>query len=106
MAEVERAIVLLQGLTPSPPLSRSVALERAAVDHVIDQIGQQQIIGSKGSDGSGPSDRILRHGQLRGTVGENVKYGIESPRDIVVSWLVDDADQRSGRRKNVLNPGR
>ena len=105
MVEVARAIECLQTLPPLPALIRSVALERAAHDHVIDHI-DHKIIGSKGSDGSGPSDRILRHGRLRGTVGENIKYGIESPRDIVVSWLVDDADRRSGRRKNVLNPGR
>ncbi len=102
--EVLSLIEELKSTPPSPPLTPSGVLEKAALDHVQDH-EDNEIVGSKGSDGSGVYARIQRYGPVTGLMGENIKYGKDSPLEIVMAWLIDDADPHSGRRHNMLNPG-
>ena len=95
---------LLRSTSPVPPLTMSSALESAALDLVRDQY-VHDYIGSKDSAQGGPVARVSRYGRVQGTVAENIRCGSESAREVVMSWLVDDSDRRSGRRKNVLYRG-
>ncbi len=103
--EVSSLIDFLLSTIPLCPLTRSLELELAALDHARD-LEKSGTIGSCGSDGGGPLSRIKKHGIVSGTVGESIKYGRDSPQEIVVAWLVSDGDPRSSHRHHLLNPGK
>jgi uncharacterized protein YkwD len=100
---VEEAIHFLRAAKPMAPFRVSAGMSRAARDHVQSQ-GPQGAIGHKGADGSEPADRVNRYGKWIRTVGENIAYGSEDARDIVVGLIVDDGVTDRGHRKNIFNP--
>ncbi|MDZ7319753.1 MAG: CAP domain-containing protein, partial [candidate division KSB1 bacterium] len=100
---VDEAIHFLRSAKPLAPFRVSPGMSQAARDHVRNQ-GLQGAIGHKGSDGSEPSDRVNRYGKWIRTVGENIAYGSEDARDIVIGLIVDDGVSDRGHRKNIFNP--
>lgn len=90
--------------SPLLALTPCAELEQSALDHAADQ-EKSGLIGAKGSDGSLPSERIRRHGNWIWKMGENNKYGSETAEEVVVGWVIDDADPKSGHRSNILNKG-
>ncbi len=85
------------------PLNPEKGLYLAAFDHVKDQ-RESGGIGHFGSNGSKPIDRIERHGTWDISAAENISYGIEDARQIVISLLIDDGVPERGHRANILNP--
>lgn len=85
-----------------PDLKPSIALTKAARDHVAD-IGPKGLNSHNGSDNSSPWDRIARYGQWSGKAGENIQYGYDDAIDIVVNLLVDEHTPSRGHRKNILS---
>jgi len=83
------AIELLRGMKPIPPLVWSKQLARAAQDHVND-IGPQGIMGSLGSDGSLPTDRIARYAQIDETWGESCCFGTITANEVIETLIVND----------------
>lgn len=100
---VDEAIRALESARPLPPLSLSRGLSLAAADHAADQ-GRTGRTGHGGSDGSTMASRIERHGTWLRTIGENIAYGPETARDVVIQLIVDDGVPSRGHRKNIFNP--
>ena len=98
------AVNFLNRARPLHPLTFSNGLAMGAMSHVTGQ-GSTGATGHQGADRSSPWDRMGRFGTWRGTVGENISYGISSPRQIVVSLIVDAGVSGRGHRKNIFSPG-
>lgn len=100
---VREAITTLRRTRPLPPLDFSPGLARAARDHAEDQ-GRNGGMGHAGADGSRMAERISRYGTWGGSAAENIAYGSETPRDVVIDLLVDDGVPGRGHRENILDP--
>ena len=90
---VEECVQALKVQTVLSEVSVSELLERAASDHQRDT-SSHNLKGHDGSDGSTPQKRIERHGIWTGSCGENIDYGNESARDILIALLIDDGVPR------------
>jgi len=79
-------------------------LNSAAKDHVNDQTKTGQT-GHRGSNRSTPETRMKRYGSFEPpwSLAENIEYGSETGRDIVVALLIDDGVKNRGHRINLLN---
>lgn len=100
-AVVNELITELQNTAPIGPLELEVIMSDAAQIHVDDM---KDGTGHTGTDGSSPGDRVNRFGQWETTVGENISYGKEDPKEIVAQLMIDDGVANRGHRKNILNP--
>lgn len=99
---VDEAIAFLERQKPLPPLLLSKGLSLAAMDHAKDQ-GATGQTGHAGSDRSTMGQRIERYGTWQKTAGENIAYGAESARDVVIQLIVDDGVASRGHRANIFN---
>ena len=86
---------------PLPILKAEKGLSLAAQKHSSTQ-GETDKTGHTGVDGSTPFKRIEKYGTFK-TAGENIAYGTNSGRDIVVDLLIDDGVASRGHRKNIMN---
>ena len=96
------AIRFLNRATPLAPLGHSNGLAEAALSHVADQAASGGF-GHVGRDGAHSFQRIARHGQWQGAVGENIDYGTRAARAIVVRLIVDDGVPGRKHRVNIFN---
>ncbi len=103
VAALNDAIRFIRSTNPVPPLSPSKGMSWGARDHVKDQ-GSSVSVGHRGSDGSQPWDRVNRYGTWEKSVGENIAYGSDKARNIVMCFIVDDGVPGRGHRKNIFNP--
>ena len=86
----------------APLLTPSRGMSRAAKDHVQDQ-GPRGTSGHDSSNGASPWDRLNRYGAWSRNVGENISYGNDTGRDIVIQLLIDDGVPSRGHRENNMN---
>ena len=100
---VVEAIRFLRSAKPLPPLNPSKGMSSGARDHVTDQ-GPSGSTQHKGSDGSQPWDRVNRYGTWEKSIGENIAYGSDKARSIVMFLMIDDGVSSRGHRKNIFNP--
>ncbi len=77
-------------------------MSRGAKDHVEKQ-GLSGTTGHKGHRGSQPGNRVNRYGTWLIGIGENIFYGEDKARDIVMQLIVDDGVPSRGHRKNIFN---
>ena len=99
---VDEAIEYLRKADPLPALVASEGMSRAAADHVGDQ-GPKGSTGHDGSDGSKPWDRLSRYGTWDVVVGENLAYGPDRARRVVMGLIIDDGVPDRGHRKNIFS---
>jgi len=99
---VDEAVRFLKRARPLPPLTLSSGMCRAAADHCAEQIDGQT--GHDGNDRSTPGDRISRYGAWSVSWGENISYGQNTARGIVLTLIIDDGVRSRGHRKNIFNP--
>ena len=99
--EIARENLLKRGITK--PLTRSGTLDTVARSHLNDLLDNPQL-GHRGKDGANLSKRILRHAAISGPVGENITYSDVTPRQAVLSMLIDDGVETRQHRENILNP--
>lgn len=83
----------------APPLSRSDALDRAAIAHARDMAARSRMEHA-GSDGSTPAERATRAGYRWRKVGENVAAGQPTPEQAVAEWL-----ESPRHCANLMDPG-
>ena len=100
---VNEAIGSMRSVNSAPRLTPSKGMSRGAKEHVTDQ-GASGSSQHKGSDGSQPWDRVNRYGTWEKSIGENIAYGIDKARTIVLSLIIDDGVPGRGHRKNIFNP--
>jgi uncharacterized protein YkwD len=97
---------LIDVLNKTSKLSKMTAsplITLAAMDHQRD-LTINPNLSHTGSNGSTTGDRITKHGQWLGSIGENIDYGNYSARDIIIHLLVDDGVPSRGHRINLLSP--
>lgn len=102
VAALEECILELENSSPTPVLSPCKGLALAARDLAQDQ-GSTETTGHTGNDGSDMSTRIERYGRWDGYVAENISYGFNEARHIVIALLIDDNVPSRGHRKNLLD---
>jgi uncharacterized protein YkwD len=100
---VVEAIRFLRATKSFSPLTPSKGMSLGARDHVVDQ-GSSGTTQHKGGDGSQSWDRVNRYGAWEKTIGENIAYGSDKARSIVMFLIVDDGISNRGHRKNIFDP--
>ena len=103
VSAVNEAIRFLRTAKPLPSLQLSWGMHLAARDHVQDQ-ASTGVVGHRGSEGSSPADRLNRYGTWQKIMGENISYGENEARNIVMGFIIDDGVQDRGHRKNIFKP--
>jgi uncharacterized protein YkwD len=102
VAAVE-AIRFLNSVKSIYPLTPSKGMSLGARDHVADQ-GSSGSSQHKGSDGSQPWDRVNHYGTWEKSIGENIAFGSDKARNIVMGLIIDDGVSGRGHRINIFNP--
>jgi len=102
-AAVREAIVSLRARRPPGQLRWSKGLAGAAADHVRNQ-GPIGGLEHRGTDNSDPARRANRYGRWVQAVAENIAYGENPAREVVIQLLVDDGVSDRGHRDNILDP--
>jgi uncharacterized protein YkwD len=77
-------------------------LSQAAKDHVADT-GPKGLVSHTGTNGSSLGDRINRYGTWKSGASENISFGYNTARDIVLQLLIDDGVEGRGHRKNIMD---
>lgn len=101
-AAVREAREVLERTRPMGELRWSSGMAAAAADHVRDQ-GPAGGLEHDGSDGSSPARRVSRYGRWYGTVAENMAFGENPARDVVLQLLIDDGVADRGHRAVMLD---
>lgn len=103
VAAVDECVSVMRATDPRERLLPAEGMSKGAADHAADQ-AQTGGLGHTGSDGSEPAERVKRYGEWKVTIGENIAYGPDIAREIVVGLLIDDGVPGRGHRENILNP--
>ena len=97
------AVQYLQNVLPQPPLVFTKGLSFGARDHIIN-ISSTGVTGHEGDDGSLPGERVNRYGAWEEAIGENICYGFDSAREIVMWLIIDDSMSDRSHRVNIFRP--
>jgi uncharacterized protein YkwD len=100
---VDEAIRFLESTASVSALRASQGMSLGARDLVRDQ-GPRGSTGHVGSDRSQPWDRVARYGDWQGEIAENIAYGFDTARDVVVQLIIDDGVRGRGHRANIFKP--
>jgi hypothetical protein len=100
---VYEAAKILEATAPLPRMIVSRGMSLGAHDLVADH-GPKGRTGHVGSDGSQSWDRVTRYGEWDAAVAENIAYGYETARELVIQLLVDDGVPDRVHRVNILDP--
>ena len=97
---MNECIEKMKGMQPLKPLQVAAGLTLAAREWVALQ-GPSEYIGHDMNF----SVRLRKYGYYSGWPGENISYGRNDPKEIVIRLLEDDGVWNRGHRNNILNPG-
>ena len=97
---LDEAVQFLSRQRPLPALSWSTGLAKGAADLVR----EQTVSGETGHDGRGDmKKRINTYGSWRSSLGENISYGPDTARQVVMGLIIDDGVADRGHRKNIFD---
>ncbi|GFO58334.1 serine protease [Geomonas silvestris] len=100
-AALDEAVRFLERQKPLPPLAWSPGLALGAADLVRDQ-GPSGEIGHTGNRSGDMRERIERYGTWQGRIAENIGYGPDTARQMVMQLIIDDGVPERGHRKNIF----
>ena len=60
-------------------------------------------MGHSSSNGMSMGDRLAKFGKYSGHCGENIAYGSDTAKKVVIDLLIDDGVASRGHRKNLFN---
>jgi hypothetical protein len=103
VSAVNEAIRFLRSASPLPPFSASSGMSRGAKDHAKNQ-GPSGDVGHVGNDGSTSERRLERYGSWGCKWGENISYGPNTAREVVIQLITDDGQPDRGHRDSIFNP--
>ena len=95
------AISYLMNAEARQPLAWSDGLAASAYDHCSD-IGGRGVASHNGKNGSSPFDRIARYGKASGMEGENISFGSNTAKAIIMDLFVDDGVRNRGHRNSLM----
>src|SRR5206468_10446606 len=98
---LDQAIAFLRSTPPLPPLTVSRGMSLGSKDHVKEQ-ESTGVISHQGRDGRRPGDYVNRYGRWQGTISENISYGIDSARAMIMALIIDDGIPDRGHRQNMF----
>ncbi|QXE91051.1 CAP domain-containing protein [Geomonas subterranea] len=97
---LDEAVRFLARQRPLPALSWSPELAKAADELVREQTAS----GETGHGERGDmKKRIEKYGSWRSSIGENISYGPDTARQVVMGLIIDDGVPDRGHRKNVFD---
>jgi len=99
---VREAVRVLRDTRAMGGLTWSKGMAAGARDHVRDQ-GPTGGMEHRGRDGSSPAQRVTRYGRWHVGVAENIAFGENPAREVVIQLLVDDGVPDRGHRKTILD---
>ncbi len=99
---VDEAIKFLSRVKPLPQLTWSDGLAAAAAELAEEQ-GRSGATGHTGRQSHGTRERIERHGKWERQIGENIGYGPEGARNMVMQLIVDDGVPDRGHRTSTFS---
>lgn len=102
VSAVDEAIKFLSAQRPLPALDWSPGLARAAAALVREQSDSGAV--GHGNEGGDMRRRVEKQGRWQGSIGENISYGPDTARQVVIGLIVDDGVPDRGHRKNIFNP--
>ena len=100
---IDEATAVLDTQQPVPSLLWSDELAALAREHVVDT-GQKGMTGHDSSSGKNFSQRVasLNNHPALSLGAENISYGFDSGRGVVLQLVVDDGVPSRGHRSNIL----
>jgi uncharacterized protein YkwD len=104
LAAVDEAIDYLARQKPLPPLRWSIKLAAAAAE-LVDEQGRSGAVGHGSRQSGGVMERSKGHGSSGKMFGENISYGVNTPRNMVMQLIIDDGVASRNHRKNQFRPG-
>ena len=99
---VEEAIRFLSVQKSVPKLNYSEELSKAAKDHAND-IGEHNLYGHDGSNGSILSDRIEKYTEWDDSCAESIDLGYKNADNIILNLLIDDGSEGRNQRINLFS---
>jgi hypothetical protein len=99
---VEEAIRFLSVQKSVPKLNYSEELSKAAKDHAND-IGEHNLHGHDGSNGSILSDRIEKYTEWDDSCAESIDLGYKNADNIILNLLIDDGSEGRNQRINLFS---
>lgn len=102
LSAVNEASKVLKKQKALPAFSVAEGLSKAAADHAREQ-SKTGATGHSGRGGSTPFQRMNRYGSWQHTAGENISYGFNEGRDVVMQLIIDDGVPSRGHRENIYN---
>lgn len=102
-AVVQELIAYLKKAEPLEPLEWDDNIAKASKDHVLN-MAESGATGHTGQDGSSPFERMERYTKLEGSSGENISYGQDDPKGVIIQLAIDDGVASRGHRTNIMNP--
>ena len=100
---VSKALAALRTAKPARKLTRSMALDRAALDHAT-SLREGTKLSHLGRDGSLAYERMSLYGDIKGAFAEVISAGYRSPDLALMSVVVDDGVATRANRINLLTP--
>lgn len=99
---VLEAIDFLQNISPVKPLINKACLKQSAKEHAV-ELGLSGTLTHLSENGETLTDRINKHGVWDVAVAENISVIDRTPREIIISFILDDGNNSRCQRLNLFN---